>query len=158
MAPTIDPKDPDSWLKALSVTLAPATQAAIQTFLGFCTSHMPGLSIDDQLSFLRGIDLHSPVTVVDLEPGTTLAAFRYNTPNPFRLFYAKVGASVHSLGVNPTGRSFRRFRVIHRAKALESRCAAARETWTEEADHRASFEGGGTQYMLPKAEHVLQLA
>lgn len=157
MAPSIDPKNPDSWLRALSVTIAPATQAGVQAFLAFCSTHMAELSIDDQLSFLRGIDLHSPVRPHDLPTGTLVAAFRYNTPNPFRLFYTKAGTSVHSLGINPEGRRFRRFRVTLPAPALESRCAAARETWTDEADPREAFEGGGIQYMIPKAELVLQV-
>lgn len=115
---------------------------------------MPELSLELQLSFLRGMDLHSPVREVGLAVGEELAAFRYANQDPFRLFYTKPGASPHTLGINPAGRAFRRFRVVSPVTALESRCASARETWSD-LDLRQAFLGGGIQYVVPKSGYVL---
>jgi hypothetical protein len=153
---SLDRAKPASWLSVLGVTDAPMTRAGTATALHFFAVHMPSLSLDEQLGFLRGVDLHQPVREITLSPGVTLAAFRYSTQNPFRLFYTKVGTSQHSLGVNPSGRSFRRFRVASLVAVLESRCTSARETWTDPSA-REAFAGGGLQYIVPRAELVLSL-
>jgi hypothetical protein len=152
----LDRSKPGSWLAALGITDAPMTRAGTTTALRFFAVHMPALPPDEQLSFLRGIDLHQPVREISLAPGAFLAAFRYATQNPLRLFYTKVGTSQHSLGINPGGRIFRRFRVKSSVAVLESRCTSARETWTD-PDSRQAFAGGGIQYIVPRAEHVLSL-
>jgi len=116
--------------------------------------HMPEASLDLQLSFLRGMDLHAQVNEAGLAIGDEVVAFRYANQDPFRLFYAKVGASPHTLGINPSGRAFRRFRVVVPVRVLESRCTAARETWTD-PDVRQAFLGGGIQYVVPRSGYVL---
>lgn len=154
MAILPDRSRPASWLAALGVTDAPLTRAGVAAALRFFAIHMPLLSPEEQLSFLRGVDLHRTVSEISLAQGVVLAAFRYSTQNPLRLFYTKAGVSPHTLGVNPTGRRFRRFRVALPVRVLESHCASARETWTE-PDSRQAFAGGGLQYIVPTAERVL---
>jgi hypothetical protein len=156
MAISLDRSKPASWLAALGVTDAPVTSAGAATALHFFAVHMPAVSLDEQLSFLRGIDLHHAVREIVLTPGAVLAAFRHAAQNPFRLFDTNAGTSPHSLGVNPSGREFRRFRVTAPVTVLESRCASARETWSD-PDVRQAFAGGGLQYIVPRAERVLAL-
>jgi hypothetical protein len=156
MAILLDRSKPASWLAAIGVTDAPLTRAGVATALRFFAVHMPLLSSEEQLSFLRGVDLHRTVSEISLAPGVVLAAFRYSAQNPIRLFYTRAGVSPHTLGVNPTGRKFRRFRVAVPVRVLESRCASARETWTD-PDARQAFAGGGLQYIVPAAERVLVL-
>jgi hypothetical protein len=156
MPTPLDRFNPVPWLATLSVTDAPMTRAGVATALRFFASRMPLLSQADQLSFLRGMDLHSPVRELTLAPPAVLAAFRYSSESAFKLFYTKAGTSPQTLGINPGGRVFRRFRVVMPAVVLESRCTAARQTWTD-PDSRQAFEGGGLQFVVPNAERVLVL-
>lgn len=153
---TLDPARPSTWLAALGVTDAPVPRAGVTTALTFFTRFMGSLPPEERLSFIRGMDLHSPVRTIVLSPPAVVAAFRYAAQNPYRLFYTRAGTSPHNLGVNPNGRSFRRFRVIHPVEVLESRCTSARETWTD-PDSRAAFAGGGIQYVIPRSDQVLSL-
>ena len=130
------------------------TRAGVAAALRFFEVYMPTLPLEKQFSFLQGIDLHSPMREVTLTPPAVLAAFRYPTQNAFGLFYTLAGTSPYSLGINPGGRMFRRFRVTVSVRALESRCSSARETWTD-VDPRMAFAGGGLQYIVPRAEDVL---
>jgi hypothetical protein len=161
-----DLSSPAAILATLGITDAPVPRAAVAAALAYFASRMPALPGAEVLGFLRGMDLHSAVpdgrgwktTVreVGLSPPTTVAAFRYSTQNPYRLFYTRAGTSVDVLGINPAGRSFKRFKVVLPVQALESRCIAARESWTD-PDSREAFAGGGIQYIIPQAEHVLTL-
>lgn len=154
--PTTVKDDLDRWLHDLSVTDAPLTRQGLAAALDFFHVRMPGLDRGMQLAFLRGMDLHKPVAQVMLQPGEVIAAFRKGTESPFRLFYTKAGTSVHALGVNPSTRGFRRFRVRRPVTALQSRCASARDTWTE-PDHHYIATGGGMQLIVPDAENVLEV-
>lgn len=141
-------------LEGLGVTDAPLPRAGLSCALEFFALRMPSLSAKDQFDFLKGMDLHSPVREVRLEPSQQLAAFRKAAEDPLKLFYTKVGTSLHALGINPMTRGFRRFRVVSASVALESRCAAARDTWTD-ADYPYVASGGGTQYIIPDARCAL---
>ena len=152
--PLLDRSRPDSFLVGLGVTKAPMPMAGGTTALRFFATQMPELSLELQLGFLRGMDLHSPVKDATLAVGEELAAFRYATQDPFRLFYTKLGISIHTLGINPSNRAFRRFRVVSPVRVLESRCASARETWSD-PDLRQAFSGGGVQYVVPRSSYVL---
>jgi hypothetical protein len=152
--PLPDRLRPESFLVSLGVPIAPLTAAGVATAVRFFAREMPELPLELQLSFLRGMDLHMPVREVRLAAGEELAAFRYANQDPFRLFYTKIGASPHTLGINPSNRAFRRFRVVSPITALESHCASARETWSD-LNLRQAFSGGGTQYVVPKSGYVL---
>lgn len=143
------------WLGELGATPAPMTRAGLATALQFFHRYMPALPRSMQLAFLKGMDLHKPVRVVTLAPPQEVAAFRKATEDPLKLFYTRVGTSMHALGVNPSTRGFQRFRVMHPVVALESRASAARDTWTEKREYVAS--GGGLQLVIPNAHAVLAL-
>ena len=145
----------EAWLQAIGVTPAPVTRAGLANALRFFHARMPGLPRAMQVSFLKGMDLHHAVEEVLLPPGTVVVAFRKCNEDPFRLFHTTVGASVHALGVNPHTREFRRYRVVRPVHALQSRCAAARDTWTAGREYVAS--GGGRQLIIPDSFSVLQL-
>jgi hypothetical protein len=148
--------DAGGWLDALSVTDAPLTRAGVTTALRFFDTRMPSLRAGLRFAFLKGIDLHKPVGEVLLEPKTTLAAFRRLNEEPVRLFYTKVGTAVSQLGVNPAARGFRRFRVVRPVSALESRAAAARDTWTDASTVYVAA-GGGVQFIIPDAAGGLEV-
>ena len=154
--PTAITDDLDRWLHDLSVTDAPLTRQGLATALDFFRVRMPSLDRAMQLAFLEGMDLHRPVSQLLLAPGEVIAAFRKGTESPFHLFYTKAGTSVHALGVNPSARGFRRFRVRRAVTVLESRCASARDTWTE-PDHHYIASGGGLQLIVPDAANVLEV-
>jgi len=155
MSPRIlDPANPATWLAALGVTDAPVPRAGVVTALRFFGRYMSALPPEERLSFLKGMDLHSPVRIVTLAPPAIVAAFRYGPQNPYRLFYTRAGTSPRTLGVDPNGRSFRRFRVTQPVEVLESRCTSARQTWTD-PDARTVFDGGGIQYVIPRSDQVL---
>ncbi|HKG96160.1 MAG TPA: hypothetical protein VKA84_29875 [Gemmatimonadaceae bacterium] len=145
----------EKWLGELGVTDSPLTRAGLTTALQFFHIHMPTLPRGLRLGFLKGMDLHQGVRQVTLGPPEVVAAFRKATEDPFKLFYTRVGTSMHDLGVNPSTRGFQRYRVAQPVVALESRASAARDTWTEAREYVAS--GGGTQLVIPNAHAVLAL-
>jgi hypothetical protein len=118
---------------------------------------MPALRDEEAFAFLKGMDLHSPVTQVTLAPPQQVAAFRFANQDPLRLFYTKVGTSVHHLGVNTGHRVFRRFRLVRPTVALQSRCAGVRDTWSDPNESPYVAAGGGTQLIIPDATQVLEV-
>ncbi len=136
-------------LQDLGVAQAPIPREYLATALTFFRVHMPELSRDDCVSYLKGIDLHAParmgVQQVLLQPGMELAKFRWGS-SPNMVFFTKAGSSPYHLGINPAGRHFERYRVVRPAVALRSRCADF-----------ATGAGGGIQYIVPHAGSVLQL-
>jgi hypothetical protein len=146
----------EKWLAELGVSDAPLTRQGLATALRFFHVHLPSLSREACLAFLTGMDLHKPVREVTLAQPAVVVAFRRTNENPFRLFYTKAGTSVHVLGVNPASRTFRRFRMTRPVVVLESRCAAARDTWTD-ADEAYVASGGGIHYIIPESYRALQL-
>lgn len=148
------------WFDRLSVSDSPLTRMNLAEALGFFHRYMSLLPREMRMNFLKGMDLHERkhrVRTLILPVGTVLSAFRKMNEDPFRLFYTKVGGSIHYLGLNPHQRYFRRFRVISQhCVALESRCAPAIDTWTDQNTHYVAG-GGGLQYILPNALMHLEL-
>lgn len=107
------------------------------------------------ISFLKGMDLHKPVQMRRLHPPASVAAFRSCTRDSIGLFYTKQGTSMHILGINPGNRKFFRYRVRRLVTVLESRCAAAKDTWSDGVPHIAN--GGGLQYIIPNARSSLEV-
>ena len=145
----------DKWLKEVGVSDAPLTRSGLSTALQFFHAHMPNLPRSLRIAFLKGMDLHKQVRTTELNPPTVVAAFRKCTEDPFKLFYTKAGTSVRTLGVNPATRQFQRFRVRTRVVVLESRCASARDTWTDPTQ-AVIAEGGGVQFIIPDSFRPLE--
>lgn len=140
----------DKWCADLGVGNGPLTRAGINTSLRYFHARMPKLPRKTMLSFLRGMDLHKPVKRIMLDQGTTVAAFRQPTEDPLKLFYTKVGSSVHRLGVNPAQRQFHRYLVTSPVEVLASRAAGMSWGWTLPGpDYLAN--GGDVQYIIPHA-------
>jgi hypothetical protein len=143
---------PSQWLAALGVTEAIVTRENVTAALRFFDLRMPSLALTDRFRFIKAMDLHSAdrVREVMLAPPQLIAAFRKSKEPRFKLYYTKVGTSVHTLGVNPSTREFVRFQVTRPIPALQSRCAAARDDWTDPAMEYVAG-GGGLQFIVPDA-------
>lgn len=153
----------EKWLSDLRVTDAPLTRKGLIEALEFFHQRMPGLDRRMMLAFLRGMDLHKPVKRVVLQPHSEVAAFRRSNESPFKLFYTKVGADLHSLGVNPHDRRFQRFRVRAPVEVLESYAAAIVDNWSEllpvvKVHRHYTARGGGIQYIIPSSHDFLLVA
>jgi hypothetical protein len=144
----------EKWLQDIGVTDAPMVRGGLSTALSFFHLRMSDLPRTMRLNFLKAMDLHSPISEVMLVPDSVVAAFRKSNEDPLRLFYTKAGTSPHQLGVNPTARGFMRFRVRRPTSALQSRSAAALDTWTD-ASHYYQASGGGLQLVIPEAHAAL---
>ncbi|WP_441289509.1 hypothetical protein ACSRUE_01790 [Sorangium sp. KYC3313] len=152
----------EQWFRDLRITDAPLTRRGLVEALDFFHQRMPGLDRRTMLAFLRGMDLHRPVKRVLLQPNSEIAAFRRSTESPFKLFYTKVGANLHSLGVNPHDRRFQRFRVRALVEVLESYAAPVVDTWSELLPvgvyRHYTARGGGIQYVIPGSYDCLLVA
>ena len=118
------------WIAELGCTDAPIPRRGVKITLSFFASAMPNLSIADAVAFLAAMDLSKPVNRVYLTPGERVIGFRTPTESPFKLFFARRGSSVHTSGVNPTGRGPVHFTVRGPVLALETFTTAAIDTWT----------------------------
>lgn len=146
----------EKWLAELGVSNAPMTRAGLATALDFFHREMPELPRPMRFNFLKGMDLHKPVQRVMLSPPALLAAYRRATEDPLKLFFTKAGTSIHSLGVNPGGRAFQRFRIVRPAPALESIATGAIDKWSD-AGNPYIADGGGRQYIVPRAWMYLEV-
>lgn len=153
--------DATKWLSEIGVSDAPLCRAGLATALKFFDSQMPSLPRETRLSFLKAMDLHKPVKLTVLAPPAIVAAWRKDDEDPLKLFYTKGGTSVHALGVDPSGRSFVRFRVLHTVPVLESITSGFRVkgkadlNGIEPPPYVAS--GGGIQYVIPNASQHLDV-
>ena len=157
------------WFEALGVVNAPTPRRNIRTALSFFSVHMPSLSTDMAANFLRAIDLSRSVATVTLTPADRVIAFRLGNESPFKLFYARSGASPHRSGINPAGRSIVRFRPRAAAPALESFTTGVIDVWTIPAENqpltiapRANTTGimalgGGAQLIIPRSWALLEI-
>lgn len=148
------------WIAALGVPDAPFRREGIRAALSFFAQNMSGLSTDDAIDFLFAMDLTKPVRPVYLWPGEKLVAFRHPTESPFKLFFARPGASVHQSGVDVAGRSIARFVVRASAPALESVATSVVVTWGGArgpaiAPRKMTYGpmgfGGGAQLLVPQS-------
>lgn len=120
----------DKWVAELGCTNAPVPRQGIRTSLAFFAREMPRLSVRNAVGFLAAMDLSKPVREMTLHPGERLIGFRTETESPFKLFFARRGASPHSLGINTARRGPVRFVVREPVRTLESSTGPTKDSWT----------------------------
>jgi hypothetical protein len=120
----------DKWVAEIGCSSAPVPRQNIRTALAFLAREMPTIPIADAVAFLVAMDLSKPVTEVTLRPGERLIGFRTGAESPFKLFFARRGASPHRSGINTAGRGPVHFVVRMPFRALESSTTSAKDTWT----------------------------
>jgi hypothetical protein len=156
------------WVAELGCTNAPLPRQNIATALAFFAREMPLLSPADAVGFLAAMDLSKRVAEVTLRPGERLLGFRTGTESPFKLFFARRGASPHASGINAAGRGPIAFVVRSPVLALESFTAGAKDTWTRTTpgqrvsvaprakkwfgqEFGVTVAGGGGQLIIPES-------
>lgn len=124
------------------------------------------------MSFVAAMDLSKPVTDVTLTPGQRVIGFRTGSESPFKLFFARRGASMHVSGINTVGRGPVHFVVRTPVRALESSTTGTKDSWTRTAQgQNVSFtprakkwfgnefgvmvQGGGGQLIIPESFSTL---
>ena len=162
----------DKWVAELGCTNAPVPRQGIRTALAFFASHMPRLPIADAVAFLAAMDLSKTVKEVTLAPGDRVIGFRTGNESPFKLFFARRGASMHSSGINVANRGPVHFTVRTAIRALESCTTGTKDTWTPaQVGQRIGFApraqkwfgkefgvmvaGGGGQLIIPESHSAL---
>ena len=120
----------DKWVAELGCTNAPVPRQNLKAALAFFAREMPRLSIADAVGFLAAMDLSKRVAEVMLRPGERVVGFRTGTESPFKLFFARRGASPHASGINTALRGPVHFVVRTPVRALESFTTGAKDTWT----------------------------
>jgi len=160
------------WISELGCVDAPIPRLGIRTALSFFSREMPGLAILEAVSFLAAMDLSKPITDVTLAPGERVIGFRTGNESPFKLFFARRGASMHASGINTVGRGPVHFVVRTLVRALESSTTGAKDSWTRTAQgQNVSFtprakkwfgkefgvivQGGGGQLIIPESHSTL---
>lgn len=157
------------WMGRLGTTDAPLPRANVRVALQFFATNMPSLPPTMALNFLLAMDLSRPVRALQLSPLDRLIAFRSGVESPFKLFYTRSGASAHSSGINPFGRTAVRFRPRMACPALESWTTGAKDVWSLVSDDQqlvvapraAAWSviafGGGVQLIVPNAHRYLEV-
>ena len=154
------------WMTALGVTSAPVPRRNVGEAVGFFARQMPHLKPEMALNFLRAMDLSKSVQAIILPPGERLIAFRLATESPFKLFFARSGASPFRSGIDPTGRSAIHFVSRAPVPALESFTSGANDTWTgnggpaiapRAGTYGVLATGGGLQLLIPESYSRLLL-
>lgn len=157
------------WMGQLSTTDAPLPRTNVKVAVQFFDTHMSALPPSMAVNFLLAMDLSRPVRALQLWPADRLIAFRSGVESPFKLFYARSGASMHSSGINPFGRTAVHFRPRVPCPALESYTTGAKDVWSLVADYQqlvvapraASWSvmafGGGVQLIVPNAQRCLEV-
>lgn len=163
----------DKWVAELGCTNAPAPRQGIAEALKFFAMRMPRLTIRDAVAFLAAMDLSKPVREVTLRSGDRVIGFRVGNESPFKLFFARRGASMHASGINTADRQVVHFAIRSPVTALESSTTGAKDTWTRiQPGQRVSIApraqkwygqafgvmvpGGGGQLIIPESySHLL---
>jgi hypothetical protein len=165
----------DKWVAELGCTDAPIPRQGIRTSLAFFAREMPRLALRDAVGFLAAMDLSKTVREITLRPGERLLGFRTETESPFKLFFARRGASPDRLGINTTGRGPVSFVVRDSVRALESSTAPTKDSWSRAAASQAMgltpraqkwfgkefgvmVLGGGQQLIIPDSFSSLVVA
>ncbi|MEP6833234.1 MAG: hypothetical protein ABJB74_07560 [Gemmatimonas sp.] len=161
------------WVAELGCSSAPIPRQGIRTALGFFARQMPNLALRDAVGFLAAMDLSKPVQEVTLQPGTRIIGFRTATESPFKLFFARRGASMHSSGINTNRRGPVHFVVRAPVRALESFTGGTKDSWTPMTTQQSvtftpraqkwfgkefgvMVAGGGQQLVIPESySHLL---
>jgi hypothetical protein len=154
------------WVAELGCTSAPIPRQNIKTALAFFAREMPLLPLADAVAFLAAMDLSKRVTEVTLQPGERVIGFRTGNESPFKLFFARRGASPHASGINTARRGPVHFVIRAPVHALESFTTGAKDTWTRTTPGQAvsvtprakkwfgqefgvMVAGGGGQLIIP---------
>lgn len=162
----------DKWVAELGCTNAPVPRQGIRTALAFMARELPRLPLADAVGFLAAMDLSKPVREVTLLPGDRVLGFRTGSESPFKLFFARRGASMHSSGINTAGRGPVHFVVRGSVRALESSTTGAKDSWTRTApgqgmslaprarkwfgqEFGVMVMGGGGQLIIPESYSAL---
>jgi len=111
-----------------------------------------GMSHDQALSHIKGIDFSQPVSVRRLPVGKNLTQWR-NPARPVGNYFTEPGTSASQLDINPKGRVEQPFTVANDTKALTSRAALITDTWTDPG-HPFDASGGGRQYYVPDPSNL----
>ena len=158
------------WFVQLNATDAPRSRANLKTALKFFHRHMARLPPDTALSFMLATDLSKPVKAIQLSSRDNLIAFRSGFESPFKLFYTRTGASKHTSGINPFGRTAVRFKVRMPCPALESYTTGTKDVWSlvdakdelivapRNKSYSVMATGGGIQLIVPKSYRFLEVA
>ena len=158
----------NKWIAELGCTNAPVPRQGIRTALAFFAREMPRLQLRDAVGFLSAMDLSKPVREVLLQPGDRVIGFRTETESPFKLFFARRGASMHSSGINIARRGPVHFTVRALVRALESSTGGTKDSWTPMVQKQSvsmtprakkwfgkefgvMVAGGGQQLVIPES-------
>ena len=158
----------DRWIAELGCSNAPLPRQGIRTALAFMAMRMPALPIADAVAFIAAMDLSKPVNRVTLRQGERVIGFRTGSESPFKLFFARRGASMHASGIHTAGRGPVHFVVRADVEALESSTAGTKDTWTRTApgervgmsprarkwfgkEFGIMVSGGGGQLLIPES-------
>lgn len=139
------------WIAELGVTPARVPRDGVRTALAFFSSAMPRLPVNNAIGFLAAMDLSKPVIPVTLQANTRLIGFRVGNESPFKLFFARRGASMHTSGINAWARGAVHFVVRAPVRALESATAGTKDSWT-------AMETGGAKVGIAPRAHKLSHA
>lgn len=157
------------WFVQLNASDAPRPRANLKTALKFFHTQMSSLSPSMALNFMLATDLSKSVKAINLTSSDKLIAFRAGNESPFKLFYTRSGASTHTSGINPFGRTAIRFKVRTPCPALESYTTGAKDVWSLVADYQkltvaprdGSYSvmafGGGIQLIIPISWRFLEI-
>ena len=162
----------DKWVAELGCVNAPIPRLGIREALSFFSQEMPSLPIRDAISFVAAMDVSKPITRVVLNAGERVIGFRTGNESPFKLFFARRGASMHASGINTAGRGPVHFVVRTPVRALESSTTGTKDSWTRTAPgQNVSFtprakkwfgtefgvmvQGGGGQLIIPESYSTL---
>lgn len=163
----------DKWIAEIGCSNAPLPRHGIRTALAFFSREMPRLSLSDAVGFIAAMDLSKPVREVVLRPGDRVIGFRTHSESPFKLFFARRGASPGSSGINTANRGPVHFVVRESVRALESSTAGTKDSWTPMVPGQAvgvtpraqnwfgkefgvMVAGGGLQLVIPESfSHLL---
>jgi hypothetical protein len=158
----------DKWIAELGCNNALVPRQGIRNALAFFAHRMPVLPVKDAVSFLAAMDLSKAVKEVTLNPGDRVIGFRTASESPFKLFFARRGASMHSSGINTAERGPVHFKVREAVLALESFTTGTKDSWTpSQAGQRVGVSprskkwfgkefglmvaGGGVQLIIPES-------
>lgn len=171
----------NKWLAALGASNAPVPRQNVWNALHFFCGHMPGISIQQALSYISAMDLSVRVEAVTLTTGTRLLAFRRKGAGEFGEFYTQRGASIGRLGTDSEDRSAVSFIVRTEVRALKSVAGPANATWNTaslRARESLTFSprafvssdrtqptagmgvlayGGATQFLIPNSHRYLEI-
>lgn len=113
-----------------------------------------GFSTDSTLGHLQGIDFSQPVLVTQLNPGTNYVQYTLN--GNVGNYFAPIGTSVNTLGINPTGRVSTIFTPSQPLPERQSTAAGITDNWTQPSNS-FSASGSGTQLFVPNKQLMLKV-